>query len=88
MPTPIDRAMNSRNAFLGFAGIITAVAAWSIWGSEMFPAEPDPTGDPAHWTDSELRRWLQTRGLLPSSKATRDDLVERVKANLRPPPRS
>ena len=28
----------------GFAGIVTAVAAWSIWGSEMFPAEQEPTG--------------------------------------------
>ena len=28
----------------GFAGIVTAVAAYSIWGGEMFPAEKDPTG--------------------------------------------
>ncbi|KAI9889805.1 MAG: hypothetical protein M1814_004907 [Vezdaea aestivalis] len=42
MPTPIDRALNSRNAFLGFAGIVTAAAAWSIWGSDMFPASPAP----------------------------------------------
>lgn len=33
---------NSLNAF---GGIITAVAAWSIWGQgDMFPREADPTG--------------------------------------------
>ena len=32
--------------FLGFAGIVTAAAAWSIWGQEMFPQLKDPTGDP------------------------------------------
>ena len=61
MPTPLDRAMQSRNTFLGkstkleshgiqltlyvaFAGIVTAVSAWSIWGGEMFPGEKDPVG--------------------------------------------
>lgn len=61
MPTPIDRAMQSRNTFLGtslkmesnlteadimiaFAGIVTAVSAWSIWGGELFPGEKDPVG--------------------------------------------
>ena len=61
MPTPLDRAMQSRNAFLGtclkreshsfrvdtivaFAGIVTAVSAWSIWGGEMFPGEKEPIG--------------------------------------------
>ena len=29
---------------LGFAGIVTAVAAWTIWGSDLFPAEKDPVG--------------------------------------------
>lgn len=24
--------------------MVTAVAAWSIWGNEMFPSEKDPTG--------------------------------------------
>jgi hypothetical protein len=37
---------------------VTAVAAWSIWGSDLFPAEPDPTGNPADWTTEEMRRWL------------------------------
>ncbi|KAG5288560.1 hypothetical protein I7I50_01866 [Histoplasma capsulatum G186AR] len=83
MPTPLDKALNSKNLFLGFAGIVTAAAVWSIWGGDMFPAEPDPAGNPEDWTTEELRRWLSSRGLLPSSTASRDDLVERVKANLR-----
>ncbi|MCJ1366326.1 hypothetical protein MMC16_005454 [Acarospora aff. strigata] len=44
MPTPLDRALQSRSTFLAFTGIVTAVAAWSIWGSDIFPAEKDPTG--------------------------------------------
>jgi len=68
MPTPLDRALQSRvrhtwalsallhcapesltkppsqNTFLAFTGIVTAVAAWTIWGSDMFPAEKDPSG--------------------------------------------
>lgn len=27
-----------------FAGIVTAVSAWSIWGGEIFPGEKDPIG--------------------------------------------
>ncbi|TKA76299.1 hypothetical protein B0A49_00899 [Cryomyces minteri] len=66
MPTPLDRALQSRNAFLGFAGIITAVAAWTIWGpSDVFPRAGDPVGDPESWTDDELRRWLEARKLYP-----------------------
>ena len=38
---------------------MTAAAAWSIWGSDMFPAQPDPKGDPEGWTMEELRRWLE-----------------------------
>ncbi|KAL2386456.1 hypothetical protein RJZ90_000593 [Blastomyces dermatitidis] len=80
MPTPLDKALNSKNLFLG---LVTAAAAWTIWGGDMFPAEPDPTGK--NWSIEELRRWLSSRGLLPSSTASREDLVERVKANLRHP---
>ena len=32
--------------------------------------------------------FLAKRGLLPNRKATRDELLERVKANHRPPPRN
>lgn len=28
----------------------------------MFPAQPDPTGDPNNWTREELRRWLAAVG--------------------------
>ena len=71
MPTPLDRAMQSRNAFFGtplrgeshliridtivaFAGIVTAVSAWSIWGGEMFPGEKDPTGG----KHARYNRWI------------------------------
>ncbi|KAL3487347.1 hypothetical protein BJX62DRAFT_9348 [Aspergillus germanicus] len=59
MPTPLDRAMNSKNLVLGFAGMVTAAAVWAIWGNEMFPAESDPQGDPANWTLDEMHRWLR-----------------------------
>ncbi|GIK03589.1 hypothetical protein Aspvir_007661 [Aspergillus viridinutans] len=68
--------------------MVTAAAVWAIWGSDMFPSGPDPTGDPEYWTADEMRRWLRNRALLPSGEATRDELLERVKANLRVPPRS
>ncbi|PYH47413.1 Ish1 domain-containing protein [Aspergillus saccharolyticus JOP 1030-1] len=88
MPTPLDRALNSKNLFLGFTGMVTAAAVWAIWGSDMFPAEPDPTGDPETWSHDEMRRWLRARGLLPHDSATREELLERIKANLRVPRRS
>ncbi|KAJ5631522.1 uncharacterized protein N7484_011622 [Penicillium longicatenatum] len=85
MPTPLDRAMNSKNLFMGFAGMVTAVAAYSIWGTDIFPSETDPKGNPEDWTADEMRRWLRVRGLLPTENATREELLERVKANLRIP---
>ncbi|KAL4869446.1 hypothetical protein BDV12DRAFT_81837 [Aspergillus spectabilis] len=88
MPTPLDRALNSKNLFLGFAGMVTAAAAWCIWGNDIFPAESDPEGDPANWTLDEMRRWLRARGLMPDDKATREELLERIQANLRHPRRS
>ncbi|KAL4982958.1 hypothetical protein BDW68DRAFT_182076 [Aspergillus falconensis] len=90
MPTSLDRAMNSKNLFLGFVGMVTAAAAWSIWGHEMFPAEDDPKGGkyPANWTLEEMRRWLRARGLIPDRKATREELLERIRANLRYQPNS
>ena len=39
--------LSSLIAGVGFAGLVTAVAAWSIWGGEMFPAEADPKGGKA-----------------------------------------
>ncbi|KAH8908447.1 hypothetical protein BR93DRAFT_925570 [Coniochaeta sp. PMI_546] len=83
MPTPLDNAMRSRNAVLAFAGLVTATAVWAIWGGDMFPAGSDPTGEPETWTFEELRRWLAARNLYPHSSATREELLERVKANMR-----
>ncbi|KAF7888133.1 uncharacterized protein EAF02_002674 [Botrytis sinoallii] len=88
MPTPLDRALSSKNAVLAFTGIVTAAAAWSIWGTDMFPKEEDPTGDPATWSREELRRWLAARDLHPQPKDTKEQLLERVKANLRVPRKS
>jgi len=51
----------------------------------MFPAQPDPTGDPANWTTEEMRRWLAARNLHPNPKDSKEELLERVKANLRTP---
>ncbi|KAJ5207005.1 hypothetical protein N7491_002364 [Penicillium cf. griseofulvum] len=65
--------------------MVTAVAAYSILGSDVLPAQADPTGDPENWTMDEIKRWLQARGLLPNERATREELLERVKANLRIP---
>ncbi|APA09389.1 hypothetical protein SS1G_12184 [Sclerotinia sclerotiorum 1980 UF-70] len=88
MPTPLDRALSSKNAVLAFTGIVTAAAAWSIWGTDMFPKEEDPNGDPATWSREELRRWLAARDLHPQSKDTREQLLERVNVNLRVPRKS
>ncbi|KAK5076030.1 hypothetical protein LTR51_001709 [Lithohypha guttulata] len=83
MPTPIDRAMQSRNLFLGFAGLVAAASIWNMFGGDMFPAEKDPTGDPETWTGHELRRWLKNRdNYEPSSKLSRDELVTKVKAKM------
>ncbi|EFR01643.1 hypothetical protein MGYG_04645 [Nannizzia gypsea CBS 118893] len=90
MPTPLDKALQSKvfsppkSNYNWFVGLVTAAAVWSIWGSEMFPAEADPTGDPEYWTFDELRRWLRARGRLPNEQASREELLERVKANMRP----
>lgn len=59
MPTPLDRALQSRNLFLGFAGLVALASLSSIFGGEMFPAEKDPTGDPETWTEEEMKRWLR-----------------------------
>lgn len=54
--------------FLGFAGVITAVAAWSIWGGDMFPKLEDPKGEPENWTEDEMKRWLDNaRKLYPTN---------------------
>ncbi|KAK2072521.1 hypothetical protein P8C59_006869 [Phyllachora maydis] len=83
MPTPLERALNSKNAFLAFAGLVTGAALWSIWQGDIFPSEPDPTGDSEQWTREEMRRWLAARNLHPQEKDTREQLLERIKANMR-----
>ncbi|KAH8772715.1 hypothetical protein F5883DRAFT_712834 [Diaporthe sp. PMI_573] len=88
MPTPLDNAMKSKNMFLAFTGLITAVGVWSIWGGDMFPHPDDPKGEPETWTREEMRRWLAARDLHPQDSDTRDQLLERVKANLRIPRRT
>ncbi|KAK6855759.1 hypothetical protein PG990_000257 [Apiospora arundinis] len=81
--TPIDNAMKSKNAFLGFAGLIAAASVYMIWGSDLLPAEGDPKGNPETWTREELRRWLANRDLHPQSSDTTEQLLGRVKANMR-----
>ncbi|KAK4449193.1 hypothetical protein QBC34DRAFT_406194 [Podospora aff. communis PSN243] len=85
MPTPLDNAMRSKGAFLAFTGLVTGVAVWAIWGGDIFPAEADPKGDPETWTESEMRAWLRARNLHPHRSNTREELLERVKANMRIP---
>ncbi|KAL5448535.1 hypothetical protein PMIN07_009348 [Paraphaeosphaeria minitans] len=58
MPTPIDRAVSQRGPFLAFAAIVTGVAAWSIWGEDLFPSQ-DPNGDPEIWTHEQCVTWLK-----------------------------
>jgi len=88
MPTPVDRALQSRNLFFGFAGIVTVASLWTMWGGDVFPAEGDPRGDPEYWTETEMRRWLKLRNLQPDSKMSRAELLERVKANLKIKPKT
>ncbi|KAL5391332.1 hypothetical protein DPSP01_001207 [Paraphaeosphaeria sporulosa] len=82
MPTPIDRAVSQRGPFLAFAAIVTGVAAWSIWGEDLFPSQ-DPKGDPETWTHEQCVTWLKKRNLHPSPLATTPELLERIKANMR-----
>ncbi|KPI45544.1 putative methionine--tRNA ligase, mitochondrial [Cyphellophora attinorum] len=59
MPTAMDKALQSRNLFFGFTGLVVGASLWNMWNGEMFPAEKDATGDPETWTETELRRWLK-----------------------------
>ncbi|KAM4066504.1 putative stress-responsive nuclear envelope protein [Hirsutella rhossiliensis] len=77
--------MKSKSLVLAFGGMIAAAAAWAIWGSDVFPPERDPTGDPETWTRGEMRRWLAARNLVPQDGSTREELLARVLANMRIP---
>jgi hypothetical protein len=35
---------SEQNLFFAFTGLVAASAAWGIFGSEIFPQQPDPTG--------------------------------------------
>ncbi|KAI1338973.1 hypothetical protein F5Y15DRAFT_384316 [Xylariaceae sp. FL0016] len=84
MPTPMDSAMRSKNSVLAFSGLVTAAVVWALWGGEIFPGQADPKGNPETWTREELRRWLAARNLYPQDGDSREALLERVKANMRP----
>ncbi|KAJ6263417.1 hypothetical protein Dda_1980 [Drechslerella dactyloides] len=85
--TPLDRVLSSKNAVLAFGGIIALATAFTIFGNDtpLFPPPEDPTGDPATWSIDQLRRWLDLRNLHPSPTATREELLERVRLNIRRP---
>ncbi|KAG6003019.1 hypothetical protein E4U21_002454 [Claviceps maximensis] len=83
MATALDKAMRSKNLVLAFGGAVVAAAVWTIWGTEMFPPQPDPQGDPETWTREEMRRWLAARNLFPQEGDSRDQLLERITANMR-----
>ncbi|KZZ96600.1 hypothetical protein AAL_03829 [Moelleriella libera RCEF 2490] len=85
MPTPLDNAMKSKNMVLAFGGVVVAAAAWTIWGTELFPRQPDPTGDPETWTRAEMRRWLAARNLFPQDSDSKEQLLARIRANMRIP---
>lgn len=55
---------------MGFAALVTGVAAWTIWGGDMFPQAEDPKGEPEKWTDEEMRRWLRSVSRLGGSGLT------------------
>lgn len=85
MSTPIDKALNSKNLFIGFAALITAATAWSVWGQDMFPAaassqsqSKNSTTQPETWSKGELRRWLKKRNLPTYDTESREDLLKRV----------
>lgn len=69
----IVRIANIR--YLAFAGLVTGVAVWSIWGGDMFPQTPDPKGDPETWSMEELRRWLAAVGLKESLGCSKASLT-------------
>ncbi|KAH8149064.1 uncharacterized protein LAJ45_07040 [Morchella importuna] len=77
--TPLDRALHSKNAFLAFAGIITAVAAWTILKPDPIFPLAGPSGDPTDWTKGELTNWLRARGIEPEEGATRELMAAEVK---------
>ncbi|KAF4555344.1 Hypothetical protein D9617_2g053000 [Elsinoe fawcettii] len=75
----------SQNLFFGFAGLVTAVAAWTIWGpGDMFPKQ-DPAGEFEQWSDAQLKQYLIDRRLAVGKAPTREELVAMVKASKQAP---
>ncbi|EJP63193.1 uncharacterized protein BBA_07793 [Beauveria bassiana ARSEF 2860] len=58
MPTLLDNTLKSKNMVLAFGGVVAAATAWMLAG-DLFPADPEPKGDPETWTREEMRRWLE-----------------------------
>ena len=60
---PVQLLLYGILPFPGFAGLVTAVAAWSIWGGDLFPAQADPVGgelEPLFLTIARPFSWLIT----------------------------
>ncbi|KAM3542172.1 hypothetical protein ARSEF1564_004916 [Beauveria bassiana] len=68
MPTLLDNTLKSKNMVLAFGGVVAAATAWMLAG-DLFPADPDPKGDPETWTREEMRRWLEA-GSAPETAAS------------------
>jgi hypothetical protein len=101
-PQRLSRSTNL-TSLAAFGGVVAAATAWMLAG-DLFPADPDPKGDPETWTREEMRRWLEAvsctddvgslpvvnnlylqRNLFPQASDTREQLLARIKANLRLP---
>ncbi|XWX00305.1 hypothetical protein V2A60_008325 [Cordyceps javanica] len=86
-PPSLESSQNLTNIpWVAFGGVVAAATAWMLAG-DLFPADPDPKGDPETWTRDEMRRWLEARNLFPQPRDTREELLARIRANLRLPRR-
>lgn len=87
MPTGLDNLIRdkSKGAIWAFGLMVIVATALSFKESSTFPPEKDPTGDPTTWTREEMRRWLAARNLFPNESDTREELLERIKLNMRTP---
>ncbi|KAI5808438.1 hypothetical protein BZA77DRAFT_17666 [Pyronema omphalodes] len=83
-PTPLDRLINSRNLFFGFAAIIVGVSAYVILKDDAPSGMTldDPHGDPREWTEGELRGFLTRRNINLPDTASRDQLEQQVRVTI------
>lgn len=56
-----------------------------ILGQDLFPKKTDPTGDPETWTREELNQWLINRNFDTHGQETVEQLLHRVKCQLKTP---